>query len=122
MILYVSQHDYVSHDLCTYHMIESISSSLFNDNFVSSIVSKEFEKISSSPEGMRYIHISDIMCVYHVMHMVITGLQLSIMGVDMNEFNCTMMAYVRELLQDVKPLVSNDIIILCDILVFTPTC
>jgi len=35
------------------------------------------------------------------------GLQLSIMGVDVNEFNCAMMSYIRELLLDVKPLVSN---------------
>lgn len=40
-------------------------------------------------------------------HIVSTGLQLSIMGVDMNEFNCAMMSYIRELLLDIKPLVSD---------------
>lgn len=95
-----------------YHMIsvhitwflESISSSLFSDNLVSSIVSEEFEKISSSPEGMWYI----TQCLYHVVHVRLAGLQLSIMGVDVNEFNCTMMTYIRELLLDIKPFVSDD--------------
>ena len=40
-------------------------------------------------------------------HVINTGLQLSIMGVDMNEFNRMMMLYIRELLLDVKPLVSH---------------
>lgn len=63
--------------------IESMSGSIFSDTLVSNAVTKEFEKISSSPEG----------------------LQLSIMGVDMNEFNRMMMMYIRELLLDVKPLI-----------------
>ena len=39
--------------------------------------------------------------------MVSIGLQLSLMGIDMNEFDCAMKLYIRELLLDIKPLVSN---------------
>ena len=50
--------------------------------------------------------------VYHVIHVWSAGLQLSIMGVDVNEFNCTMMGYIRELLLDIKPLVSDNLYML----------
>ena len=46
-------------------------------------------------------------CVSCDAHIVSTGLQLSMMGIDTNEFNCTMMLYIRELLLDIKPLVSD---------------
>ena len=39
--------------------------------------------------------------------MVSLGLQLSLVGIDMSEFDSTMKSYIRELLLDIKPLVSG---------------